>query len=110
MKEMNYELIGTRLKKLRKYLSLTQEQVASILGLGRDAIINIEKGNRKIDVNELLKFSKLYNTPMEDLIEEDPNVNYDSAAYARGFNNLSKKDKKEIMELIEYKNSIKKQA
>ena len=53
MNELNYKKIGERLRKLRKYMGLTQEQVANILGLGRDAIIRIEKGNRKIDLQEL---------------------------------------------------------
>lgn len=32
------------LRKLRKYLGLMKEQVANILDLGRDVVLNIEKG------------------------------------------------------------------
>ena len=67
MKEINYKKIGERLRKLRKYMGLTQEQVAEILGLGRDAILRIEKGDRKIDLEELMNFSKLYNISMDEL-------------------------------------------
>ncbi len=44
MGELNYKKIGDRLKELRKYMGLTQEAVAEILNVGRDAILRIEKG------------------------------------------------------------------
>ena len=109
MKELNYKKIGERLRKLRKYMGLTQEQVAEILSVGRDAILRIEKGNRKIDLQELMNFSKLYNISMDELTMEEHTINSSDVAFARGFNELSEKDKKEIISLIEYKNILKSQ-
>ena len=109
MKELNYKKIGERLRKLRKYMGLTQEQVAEILSVGRDAILRIEKGDRKIDLQELMNFSKLYNISMDELIMEEHTINSSDVAFARGFNELSEKDKKEIISLIEYKNILKSQ-
>ena len=60
MKELNYKKIGERLRKLRKYMGLTQEQVAEILSVGRDAILRIEKGDHKIDLQELMSFVMAY--------------------------------------------------
>ena len=109
MKELNYRKIGERLRKLRKYMGLTQEQVAEILSVGRDAILRIEKGDRKIDLQELMNFSKLYNISMDELTMEEHTINSSDVAFARGFNELSEKDKKEIISLIEYKNILKSQ-
>ena len=109
MKELNYKKIGERLRKLRKYMGLTQEQVAEILSVGRDAILRIEKGARKIDLQELMNFSKLYNISMDELTTEEHTINRSDVAFARGFNELSEKDKKEIISLIEYKNILKSQ-
>ena len=109
MKQLNYKKIGERLRKLRKYMGLTQEQVAEILSLGRDAILRIEKGDRKIDLQELMNFSKLYNISMDELTTEEHTINSSDVAFARGFNELSEKDKKEIISLIEYKNILKSQ-
>ena len=106
LKKLNYKKIGERLRKLRKYIGLTQEQVAKILNVGRDAILRIEKGERKIDLQELMNFSKLYNITMDELIEEHT-ISSSDIAFARGFNELSEKDKKEIISLIEYKNILK---
>lgn len=109
MKELNYKKIGERLRKLRKYMGLTQEQVAEIVSLGRDAILRIEKGDRKIDLQELMNFSKLYNISMDELTAEEYIVSSNDIAFARVFNELSEKDKKEIISLIEYKNILKSQ-
>lgn len=109
MKELNYKKIGERLRKLRKYMGLTQEQVAEILSVGRDAILRIEKGDRKIDLQELMNFSKIYNISMDELTMEEHTINSSDVAFARGFNELSEKDKKEIISLIEYKNILKSQ-
>ena len=109
MEKLNYKKIGERLRKLRKYMGLTQEQVGKILNLGRDAILRIEKGDRKIDLQELINFSKLYNIGMDELTAEDHTINNSNVAFARGFSELSEKDKKEIISLIEYKNILKAQ-
>ena len=107
MKTLNYKKIGERLRKLRNYMDLTQEQVADILGIGRDAILRIENGKRKIDLQELMSFSKLYKISIDELIEDEHIINNNEVAFARGFNTLSEKDKKEILNLIEYKNILK---
>ena len=109
MEKINYKKIGERLRKLRKYMGLTQEQVGEILNLGRDAILRIEKGDRKIDLQELINFSKLYNIGMDELTAEDHTINNSNVVFARGFSELSEKDKKEIISLIEYKNILKAQ-
>ena len=107
MNNFDYKKIGERLRKLRNYLGLTQEQVANILNLGRDAIIRIEKGEKKIDLQELINFTKLYNISLDELTAEK-HITFDNeVAFARGFNELSPKDKKEIIKLIEYKNLLK---
>ena len=107
MKSLNYKKIGERLKKLRNYMGLTQEQVATIISVGRDAIIRIEKGERKINLQELIKFSKLYNISIDELVCDEYKINSSDVAFARGFNELSENDKKEIISLIEIKNKIK---
>ena len=65
---MKNNLIGRNLKFLREKSNMTQEQVASIIGLGRDAIIRIENGNRKVEVEELEKFAHLYDISRELII------------------------------------------
>lgn len=107
MKNLDYKKIGERLYKLREYMGLTQIQVAEILNVGRDAILRVEKGKRKIDIEELVNFSKLYNISIDEIIDTKTIESYTETVYARGFSELSTQDKKEILDLIEYKNILK---
>ena len=54
--------IKTEFKCHRKYLGLTQQQVADIFGLQRTSITNMEAGNQTISAHEYLYFMSL--TPM----------------------------------------------
>ena len=73
MKEKNVE---KNLKLLRESRNLTQEEIGKALKLGRDAIIRIEKGTRKVSVDELTKFAKFYGISAEDIM--NGNINCDN--------------------------------
>ena len=107
MKQGFEKKLGEKLRIAREYLDLTQEQVANLMKIGRDAIIRIEKGIRKVSTEELISFSKIYNISVEELINDDRQPNYEQQAFARGFENLSENDKKEILDLIKLKNELK---
>lgn len=107
MTEKFEKKLGERLRITREYLELTQEHVAKIMNIGRDAIIRIEKGTRKVSTEELVKFSKLYRISIEDLLNNKNETYNTEQAFVKGFEKLSEKDKKEILDLIKYKNEIK---
>jgi len=49
-----------QLKKARKEIGLSQEQVANFLHRTQSYISKIESGQRKIDIIQLKKFAKIY--------------------------------------------------
>ena len=82
---MSNDNIGKYLKRIREDLDLTQEEVAKKLNLGRDAIIRIENGTRKISVDEFNQFSKLYNVNLDELmINKNKNINIKGIILAGG--------------------------
>lgn len=68
---MNIENVGKNLKLLREQRSLTQEEVGKYLNVGRDAIVRIEKGTRKITIEELNGYSKLFNVDMDMILNNN---------------------------------------
>ncbi len=98
---------GDKLRAAREFLGLTQDQVASTLNLTRNIIVNIENNKRAIKADELYNFSKLYGITMEEIVSDEKEVDMDSQVFSRGFDNLSEKDKKEIINLIKFKNDYK---
>ena len=99
-------LLNERLKKLRKELKLSQEYVAGVLGIHRTTITAIETGVRKVTAEELKAFSELYGVTTDELLYEKE-LDKDTKMFARTFSELSDLDKKEIMNLIEFKKKLR---
>ena len=76
--------IGEMLKNARETLNYTQEEIGEKLGIGRDAIIRIEKGTRKITAEEVKMFSDLYNIKLVDLLATNENGNMKGIILAGG--------------------------
>lgn len=99
--------MNERLKQKRKYLKLSQEFVARQMNLSRPTISAIESGQRKVTAEELDRFSKLYGVPTEELMHGRISDTATTAMFARAFSELSDIDKKEIMNLIDFKRKYK---
>jgi Zn-dependent peptidase ImmA (M78 family)/DNA-binding XRE family transcriptional regulator len=66
------EILGERLRAARANVDLTQEQVASAVGMQRTALVQVEAGNRALSSVELFKLAKLYGREMSDFLSEKP--------------------------------------
>ncbi len=60
-------VVKNNVYKYRSERNLTQEELASAVGVTRQTIISIEKGNYTPSVLLALKFSKLFNVPVEKI-------------------------------------------
>jgi transcriptional regulator with XRE-family HTH domain len=105
--EMEGTVMNERLKEARKYLKLSQEFVARQMNLSRPTISAIESGQRKVTAEELGKFSELYGVSTEELMYGKVSDSTETEMFARAFSELSDIDKKEIMNLIDFKRRYK---
>ena len=96
-----------RLNEARKYLKLSQEIVARQMHLSRPTISAIESGQRKVTAEELAGFSKLYGVSVDELMYGKTSGDAQVEMFARAFSELSDMDRKEIMNLIDFKRRYK---
>ena len=72
--------LAEKLQKARKSVGLNQNQVADTLGISRNKLINIEKGDVSIDIALLDKISRLYGYSMiyflDDESKEDEEITF----------------------------------
>lgn len=98
-------LLGERLKEARKYLGLTQEEVAAYLRIGRTALGDIENGQRRVEAIELTRLAKLYRQSVGYFTGEDQasaGLPADVAHLARRVADLSQDDREELARFADY--------
>jgi len=66
--EWVYPEIGLLIRQRRKRLKLTQEQVASVTGISRASLANIEGGRQKVLVHQLFSFASALELQPLDLL------------------------------------------
>ena len=96
---------NNRLRSARERLSLSQEYVAKCLGVTRTAVTQMENGNRKISGDELEKLCWLYGISADYALGIESEMP-SSEIFTRSFESLPDSDKREILNLIEFKKQM----
>lgn len=65
------QTLAERIKKLREDMGLSQEDLASRLGIPRPSISQIESGQRDVSSIELAKLSKIFDISIDELLSEE---------------------------------------
>lgn len=81
---MEIKNVGNLLKKIRESKNITQEEAGKTLKIGRDAIIKIEKGTRKLRADELKEIENYYNVSLDDLMKPKSKTNIKGIILAGG--------------------------
>lgn len=102
-------VIMTLMKPLNKQIKdrriasrLSQDAVASFLGVTRTAVVMIEQGKRKVSADELMLLCSLFACSADDLLFGKRPAKAENPLFSQ-FLTLSKKDREEIADLIAFK-------
>ncbi len=63
--------LGMRIKKIRDSLGFSQDDISKHLGILRQSVSQIEKGNRSLDSIELAKLAELFSVSIDDLLKKE---------------------------------------
>ncbi|WP_276503590.1 type II toxin-antitoxin system antitoxin SocA domain-containing protein [Terrimonas pollutisoli] len=63
--------IGKRIMELRKAKGLSQDDLAKNIGISRSSLVQVELGNRYVDVLELYKLSLLLEFSLDEFLSKD---------------------------------------
>ncbi len=85
--------MGKRLKELRTDRKLTQQQLASQIGLATSAISSYESGNRYPSYEVLIKYSKIFHVTTDYLLGIESLDTVDVS-------DLTKKEKETVIQVI----------
>lgn len=68
--EIKYTHLGQRLKDERKRLHYTQEEVAEVIGITPAFVGHIERGERSLSLETLIKFCNFYGITIDYLLAD----------------------------------------
>jgi len=68
--------ISQRVKKIREYKGISQQELAKLLEVSRPTVSQIESGERKISAVELVKLAEIFNISVEGVLDfkKEPKV------------------------------------
>ena len=70
--EIDYALVGRRIKRIRRYRNITQEDLAFSIGTSAAYISNVECGKKKPSLQKLYEIAGILGVTVNDLIYEYP--------------------------------------
>nr|WP_228846475.1 helix-turn-helix transcriptional regulator [Clostridioides sp. ES-S-0173-01]UDN49487.1 helix-turn-helix transcriptional regulator [Clostridioides sp. ES-S-0173-01] len=100
--------IGNRLKKQRKKLDLTLEDIANLTGLSKGYISNIEKGVKSPSLLTFIKLIDVLNISSDCILKEKNELNKVQISTDNIDESINDLDGKELNLLIDIISSIKK--
>lgn len=74
LEKLNMRNLGQELQMARTKRGLTQADAAQVLGVARTTITAIEKGERRIKADELIKLARAYGKKVNDFIRQRPQI------------------------------------
>lgn len=107
MNELDLILIGKRIQTRRKQKGYTQEQLSEMMNVSIQMISNLERGNKAIRIDNLIKLSQILDISTDYILTGKETTNDIQGLSAR-ISKLSDKDRQMIDLLIDY--CIKKQT
>lgn len=93
--------IGSRISKRRKQLGLTQEVVAEKMNVSVQMISNLERGNKAIKIENLLKISEILGVSTDYILKGHVTDDV-THRFTKSISELTERDYKMIELLIDY--------
>ena len=81
--ELSNKELGNRIMMIRKEKDLSQEELASIIGISRSSLAQVELGNRKISIIELMNLSLNLKLSIDKILATNFELKGDSISLAK---------------------------
>jgi len=105
-KPIQLELVGRKIRQLRRQRKLTQVELAERIGIHQSDLSRMEQGEYKVGLDTLLKILQTFNMTIGDFFEERPR----ETAILDKYKMLSPAAQKEVDSFIEFKHTLESSA
>ena len=101
--EIDYGLLGKRIRELRRERGLTQDALAELIGCNTSHISNIENNYTKASLNVLLALANTFDTTVDYLLSDQYNNSSSALDHAilRALERCDEEKKRKVLKIIE---------
>ena len=100
--------LAVRLREMREYLGLSQDEVAKLTQIPLSTLLSIEKAEREVDVQELERFGEIYRCSVDALTgdaTETAAIQRKIQFLANAASKLSAQDREELLRFARFVNA-----
>ncbi len=99
------QLVGSKIRELRKEHKLTQNELASRIGIQQSDLSRMEKGEYRVSLDTLFRILSEFEMGIGEFFDEvaRDSMTVHDVRFVRDFRNLPEEDQKEIEEFIGFK-------
>lgn len=98
--ELSNKELGNRIMTIRKMKDLSQEELASVIGISRSSLAQIELGNRKISIIELMNLSLNLGFSIDKILAKDFQIKGDDIDFGKDPENNITEERISIPDLM----------
>lgn len=101
------QLVGRKIRQLRKERKLTQNELASRIGVQQSDLSRMEKGEYRVSLDTLFRILAEFDMGIGEFFDEVARTSFSphDVKLVRDFKNLPKADQKEVEAFIDFKKS-----
>ena len=99
------ELVGRKIRRLRKERKLTQNELASRIGIQQSDLSRMEKGEYRVSLDTLFKILAEFDISIGEFFDEMAKDTFtpQDVKLVREFRSLEKEHQEEVRDFIEFK-------
>ncbi len=109
-KMRHVQLVGQKIRELRKQRKLTQTEVAARIGIQQSDLSRMEKGEYRVSLDTLFRILAEFNMSMAEFFDEMSRESFSprDVSLVRQFNSLEPDDQQEVQSFIAFKRAQQK--
>jgi transcriptional regulator with XRE-family HTH domain len=70
--------LGQRLLTIRNDRQLTQAEMSDLIGVSQSAYSRIERNESSVDIEDVMRFSKILQVPVQEFLPETMSIHYEN--------------------------------
>ena len=93
--------VGQKVRELRKNASMTQQELAGLIGVKQSDLSRMENGEYRVSLSALVKILGVLDMSVSEFFGEEQSLANEETALLDTFRNLNDKDRRSVLQQVQ---------